>query len=331
MKRRILLTVAAGAVLAASAAAPALSKETVTYGYLLDPAMEGVLHAIKSGMIKSDKIDIDAKALPIPALIASTPTKRFDVLMNAVMAIPLAKARGLDLVVLSTALRSAPGGRGAGVWVRKDSPYKTLADIKGKTIGNYALQSTGTTWVRIALWRKHGFNVSYKGGDFNWVQIQAPQILTALESKRIDAGTLIHTQIYQADKSGNYRALAETNADLKELYGIYSVAAVNVTYPEKLQAKPEVFKEFNRMMRESAVWALENPDKAGEAVHKATGGKVPADFFKYWITELTLSPGAVSENDVKSMNVVWQQAKEMGILKAHPKAEDVVWDQAIRE
>ena len=235
-RRRVFAGLCAGAVALSMGAlglgaAPAAAKEKVTYGYLIDPALEGVLYAIKQGIVKSDKIEIDGKALAIPALIQSTPTKRFDVLMNAVMAIPLAAKRGLKLVVLSSALRAGKGGLGAGIWVKKDSPYKTMADLKGKTIGNYALRATGTTWIRLALLKKYKLNVSYKGGDMNWVQIPAPALLTALETGRVDAATLIHSQAYRARGSGNYRVLAWTNKDIRELYGVDTVAAVNVTYP----------------------------------------------------------------------------------------------------
>lgn len=314
----------------ALAAGPVQAKETITYGYLLDPSLEGVLYAIKQGIVKSDKIEIKATALSIPALIRSTPAKRFDVIMNAVMAIPFAKRRGLDLVVLSTALRAAPGGLGAGVWVKKDSPYKSLADLKGKTIGNYALRATGTTWIRIALWKVHGMNVSYKGGDMKWVQMPAPALLGALEAGRIDAATLIHAQAFQAKKSGNYRVLAWTNQDLKKKFGIYTVAAVNVTYPEKLKARPEAFREFNRMLRESALYAMKNAEKVGAAIAKDY--KISAEFFKAWFTDYSMFPAAVSAQDLKAMEVVWQNAKEMGIIKKVPSAEAVIWkDGAIRE
>ena len=323
------LTLAAFAGLATATAAPSGAKETVTYGYLLDPSLEGILYAIKQGIVKSDKIDIEAKALSIPALIRSTPAKRFDVLMNAVMAIPFARRRGLNLVVLSTALRAAPGGLGAGVWVRKDSPYKSLADLKGKTIGNYALRATGTTWIRIALWKAHGMNVSYKGGDFKWVQMPAPTLLAALEGGKIDAATLIHAQAYKARQTGNYRVLAWTNQDIKKKFGVYTVAAVNVTYPEKLKARPEAFKEFNRMLRESVLYAIKNADKVGAAISKKY--KIDAAFFKAWLKDYSFFPGAVARQDLKAMETVWRNAKEMGILKKYPKAADVVWQHAVRE
>ncbi len=322
-------TTAAAAVLAAALAGPAMAKETITYGYLLDPSLEGILYAIKSGKVTSDKITIKASALSIPALIQSTPAKRFDVIMNAVMAIPFARKRGLELVVLSTALRAAAGRKGANIWVKKSSPYKTLADLKGKVIGNFALRSTGTTWIRIALWKKHGMNVSYKNGDFKWVQLHAPALLPALATGRIDAATLIHAQAYKAAQSGDYRVLAWTSRDIYELFGVDTVSAVNVTYPEKLKARPEAFKEFNRMLRASVLYAMKNPDAVGKAISKKH--KISPAFFKAWLTDYSQFPGAIGKQDPKAMETVWQNAKEMGIIKKVPKASEVIWKHAIRE
>ncbi|MGY8998464.1 MAG: ABC transporter substrate-binding protein [Rhodospirillales bacterium] len=306
------------------------AKETVSYAYLADPALEGVMYAIKAGIVKSDKIVIETSALQIPALISSTPAKKYDVIMNAVMAIPFAKRRGLELIVLSTALRSAKGRLGAGIWVKKDSPYKTLNDLKGKKIGSYSLKATGTTWIRIALAKKHNVNVSYKGGDFSWVQIPAPALLSALETGRVAAATLIHAQAYSAIKTGNYRVLAWTNKDIKDHYGIDSVSAVNVTYPEKLKARPEAFKEFNRMMHESVQYAVSNADKVGAEIAKKTA-KIDAGYFKAWINDYSYFPGAISEADKKAMTLVWTVSKEMGVLKKIPDVNKSIWKHAIME
>ena len=308
----------------------AAAKEKISYAYLADPALEGILYGIKSGKVTSDLIEIEASALQIPALISSTPAKKYDVIMNAVMAIPFAKKRGLDLVVLSSALRSAPGREGAGIWVKKDSPYKTLADLKGKKIGSYSLRATGTTWIRIALWKKHGINVSYKGGDYEWVQIPAPALLTSLETGNVDAATLIHSQAYKARNSGDYRVLTWTSKDNFELFGADTLSAVNVTYPEKLKARPEAFKEFNRMLHESVQYAVNNPDQVGAAIAEQTA-KITADYFKAWLKDYSYFPGVVSEADKKAMTTVWTMSKEMGILKKVPDVNAVIWEHAITE
>lgn len=328
MKALKYLAGAAAAVALGATAAQA--KEKVTYAYLADPAIEGVLYAIKQGKVTSDLIEIDASALQIPALISSTPTKQYDVIFNAVMAIPFAKKRGLELVVLSTALRAGKGGLGAGIWVKDDSPYKTMADLKGKKIGSYSLRATGTTWIRIALMKKHDVNVSYKGGDMNWVQLPAPTLLTALQAGQVDAATLIHSQAYKARTEGGFRTLAWTNQDNRELFGVETVSAVNVTYPEKLAARPEAFKEFNRMMKETVAYALANTDAVGEAISKQTARITPA-YFKAWMQDYSYFPGVLSDDDAKAMTTVWENAKEMGILDEVPNVEDHVWEHAIRE
>ena len=41
---------------------PVSAKEKVTYAYLADPALEGVMYAIKTGKVKSDKITIETNA-----------------------------------------------------------------------------------------------------------------------------------------------------------------------------------------------------------------------------------------------------------------------------
>ncbi|MCC2096655.1 MAG: ABC transporter substrate-binding protein [Hyphomicrobiales bacterium] len=318
------LAVAAAATLALPAGASA--KETISYAYLADPALDGILYAIRTGKVKSDKIDIKASALAIPALIQSTPAKRYDVIMNAVMAIPFAKRRGLDLVVLSSALRGV-GDLGAGIWVKKDSPAKTIADLKGKKIGNYALTSTGTTWIRIALRSKYKINVSYKGGDMNWVQIPAPALLSALESGRVDAATLIHAQAFKARQTGNYRLLAQTNKDIRDTFKVDTVSAVNVTYPEKLKAKPEAFREFNRVLRESVKYAVAHADEVGQDLAKTK--KVDPKYFAAWIKDYSFFPGYISAEDRKAMQVLFEQSKEMGILKTVPDVGKVIWKDAI--
>jgi hypothetical protein len=72
--KRINLTIAL-AVAGLITINPVSAKEKVTYAYLADPALEGVMYAIKQGIVKSDKITIETNALQIPALISSTPAK----------------------------------------------------------------------------------------------------------------------------------------------------------------------------------------------------------------------------------------------------------------
>jgi NitT/TauT family transport system substrate-binding protein len=322
-------TLALALFAASLAASPALAKNKVTYAYLLDPAVDAVMYGIKSGKVASDKIEIEAKSLAIPALIQATAAKTFDVVMTAVIGIPRANSQGLKLTILSTALRAHPSGEGADIWVKADSPIKTVKDLKDKTIGVYALNSTGITWVRLALWRNYGMNVSYKDGDSKWVEMPAPALPGALLAGKIDAATLIHSQAYKAAESGQFRSIARTSEDNFKAYGVRAVAAVNVGYPEKIAERPEAYKEFDRMLKGSVDYALKHLDEVAQAVGKEKN--IDPEFFKVWFTRYSEFPASVSKADLKSIEVNWKESKELGLITEYPNVEDLVWKDAIRE
>lgn len=148
-------------------ASGALAKEVIKFGYLSDPSHEAVLWALKNGKVESDLIEVQADALQIPALIQATIAQTYDVVQTAGMAIPRARSKGLDLRIIGTALRYHKAGEGADIWVRKDSPLKSAADLKGKKLAVYSLGSSGITLIRIALANSHGFNVDLEGGDID--------------------------------------------------------------------------------------------------------------------------------------------------------------------
>ena len=229
INRRSALKLAAAPALMA-VARPGFAKEKITYAYLLDPAYDAVTWALSNGKVKSDTIEVEARGLAIPQLIQATSAKQYDVIMTAVIALPPAQERGLELRVLSTALQQSPGGEGGGIWVKSDSPIKNPAELKGKTLGSYALRSTGYTQVRLALIKKYGLNAALEGGDVKQVEIQAPNLPGALAAGQIDAATLIHSQAFRALKSGEFRTIAETGRDNIEVSGTRFISALNVSY-----------------------------------------------------------------------------------------------------
>ena len=136
MIRRTLLRSGVAALAAATLlqiATPANAKEVVTFGYLADPSHEAVLWPLRNGKVKSDLIDVQATGLQISALIQATSARTYDVIETAAMAIPRAREHGLDLLIMGTGLRYHTSGEGAGIWVQKGSPIKSIADLKGKS------------------------------------------------------------------------------------------------------------------------------------------------------------------------------------------------------
>jgi len=329
MKRRtVLKLIAAPAVLTLVRPGSARAKEKITYAYLLDPAYDAVTWAMSNGKVVSDLIDVEARGLAIPQLIQATSAKQYDVVMTAVIAVPPAKARGLDLAVLSAALQQSPAGEGGGIWVKRDSPIKNPKELKGKTLGSYALRSTGYTQVRLALIQKYGLNAALEGGDIKQVEIQAPNLPGALAAGQIDAATLIHSQAFRASKSGEFRPIAETGRDNIEAFGMRFVSAVNVSYPEKLAQRAAAFREFNRMFRDSVRYALSHRDEVFGAVGQKTN--LPPDFFNWWFEKSSSVPGTFTDEHATIINKFYELSKNIGMIQNYPDIRTVVWEHALR-
>jgi len=327
MKRRSVLGLLAAPALM-TLARPGFAKEKVTYAYLLDPAYDAVTWAMTKGRIASDLITVEARGLAIPQLIQATSAKQYDVIMTAVIAVPPAAARGLELRVLSTALQQSANGEGAGVWVKSDSPIKNPKELKGKSLGSYALRSTGYTQVRLALIHKYGLNAALEGGDLKQVEIQAPNLPGALAAGQIDAATLIHSQAFRALKSGEFRPIAETGRDNIEVYGMRFISALNVSYPERLAQRPDAFKEFNRMFRESVRYALAHRNEVFEAVGNQSN--LPIEFFDWWFEKSSDVPGTFEDSHARIITKFYELSKEIGMIESYPDIRTLVWEHALR-
>jgi len=327
-RRSVLKLMAAPALMSVARPGFAQTKEKVTYAYLLDPAYDAVTWAMSNGKVTSDLITVEARGLAIPQLIQATSAKQYDVIMTAVIAVPPAQARGLELRVLSNALQQSAAGEGAGIWVKSDSAVKTPKDLKGKTLGSYALRSTGYTQVRLALIHKYGLNAALEGGDVKQVEIQAPNLPGALAAGQIDAATLIHSQAFRALKSGEFRPIAETGRDNIEAFGMRFISALNVSYPEKLTQRPEAFKEFNRMFRESVRYALTHRAEVFAAVGQQNN--LPPEFFEWWFAKSSDVPGTFDESHAKIIMKFYELSKEIGMIQAFPDIRTLVWEHALK-
>ena len=327
-RRNVLKLLAAPALMTVARPGFAQTKDKVTYAYLLDPAYDAVTWAMSNGKIASDRITVEARGLAIPQLIQATSAKQYDVIMTAVIAIPPAAARGLELKVLSNALQQSPAGEGAGIWVKSDSPIKNPKDLKGKSLGSYALRSTGYTQVRLALIHKYKLNAALEGGDVKQVEIQAPNLPGALAAGQIDAATLIHSQAYRALKSGEFRPIAETGRDNIEAFGMRFISALNVSYPERLAQRPDAFKEFNRMFRDSARYALTHRDEVFGAVGKQTN--LPPEFFTWWFEKSSDVPGTFEESHAQAIMKLYELSKDIGMIQGFPDIRTVAWEHALR-
>ena len=327
MKRWLLQAITGVAALLAAGAAHA--QTVVKFGYLADPSHEAVIWALKNGKVKSDKVQVEATPLDISALIQATAARTYDVVQTAAVAVPRARERGLDLRIIGTALRYHASGEGAGIWVPKNSPIKSVADLKGKKLGVYSIGSAGITLIRIALSDVHGLNTATRGGDVELVEIPAPALPAALASGRIDAATLIHAQAFKAAKDGDFVAITQTAEDLSKKLGSRMVSAVLAGYGDKLEANPDTYIEFLRVLRASVEYAQQHPDEVYAAAGAATG--TDPEFFRAWFTRFSEFPVSLTGQDITAIDLLFKRSVDLGLMKDAPPAMQAVWKPALKD
>jgi NitT/TauT family transport system substrate-binding protein len=322
MKRLLMAAIAATTL-----AIPAWAKETIKFAHLADPSHQAMMWALNNGKVTSDLIEVEADALQIPALIQATVARSYDVVQTAGMAIPRARARGLDLRIIGTSLRYHEAGEGADIWVAPDSPLQSAEDLKGKKLAVYSLGSSGITLVRIALANAHGLNVDLEDGDIEFVEMPPPGMPAALASGNVDAATLIHAQAYEAQNTDAFRSIVSTAPDNFEQFGVRMVSAVLAGYGEKLEADPELYREFLRVLHESVEYAKNNPDEVFAAVAAETD--TDAAFFERWFAEFSDFPVLMTEDDLKAIQILWDEAAKLGLLENVPPVAETVWSETL--
>ncbi len=313
-------------ILAGCLALPALAvgKEKITVAYLDEDSHRAVFYALEERIIPSDLIEVETRALNIPALIQATGTRQFDVVQTAVVAVPKLAERGVQLKILSVALQAKD--EAAVIFVRHDSPLKTPADLKGRGLAVEALGATVTTYMRVSLQKKYGLNMALKGGDVRLEQIPRDVIPGLLAQGKIDAAYLYHTPAYRLRRDPGYRILQNTIRDFVETVGARPVTALMVTYPETLEKKGAAIKEFNRVLRASMEYARTRPE-VWEAVAKKHGAS--AEFLRDWFAHQYEFPATMTADLARGVQKMWELTHELGDLKGVPNVHDFVWWEGV--
>ncbi|MBI2320166.1 MAG: ABC transporter substrate-binding protein [Betaproteobacteria bacterium] len=317
--------------IAMTAALPrhAAAKDTIKFANQQDPVFIAAVYPIQSGKVKSDLVTIEFSFLGIAGLNQAPATRQYDVVHTASISVPRARDQGIPMNIIAISNRYPRDGDGANIWVKESSPYRTLADLKGRTIGTYGLNSGGFTNVRQVLALKLGFNVDLDKGDFRFVELPAPALPAALESGRIDAATLVHAQIFKAKQSGGFRSLVKVQEEGYKLFGVQVPSLVLAAYTERLNAKPAAYRAFLKLLQDSMAYVRANP---GE-VFKAVGAQQNIDpaYFTMWFKEFGDIPYALGPNDIVGLRKSWEASKKIGALDRVPEVTEVIWSGAIQK
>ncbi|MCD6679538.1 MAG: ABC transporter substrate-binding protein [Burkholderiaceae bacterium] len=136
------------------------------------------------------------------------------------------------------------------VVVAKDSPLRTVADLKGKRIAVSALINFGTLGIQESL---KAAGVDPKSVTF--VTFPFPNMMSALEHGQVDAAWLVEPFLTQARDSGNTRDLFDPFGGTMQ--GVPAAGFMMTAAYAK--ANPDVVSRFKRAMAEASRRAAADP------------------------------------------------------------------------
>lgn len=269
-----------------------------------------------AGVFKKHGIDLTVDTRPFAGYLASIPSKStFATTYSGIDAIQKMN-EGLDIAVIGGGLTVLQD-----VFVQKDSPIKTVADLRGKRVGVWSTGAGAYKVARAAIADSTGIDIEK---DAKIVQLAPPALLKLLERGEVDAMINISSfTIRAASEPGKFRSIFSPNDYWKQKTGYPIVwAAPLIAWKSWVDENPTRAKNYAEAVEESFEWLSkpENLDAAVKQYGTLAGVTTPDQIavYKKLFAEHRIF---LSEWNPKVVDSQWkflEMAKSHGILPAVP-------------
>ena len=167
---------------------------------LIDAKGIGAKHGLKFNNLMMDFTEA-ANALKLGRATASA--------MQPSTAVNLLRS-GTDIRLIAPQIWS-----GNSWLVKKDSPYKSLADLKGKKIGNFA-RVTGAYFFSAVIAKEKKLDIEK---DFQSIPAETGALIALLERGEVEAINMFEPHTTRLVLSDKYRVLLDFDEELEKLFG----------------------------------------------------------------------------------------------------------------
>ena len=166
--------------------------------------------------------------------------------------------------------------------VRKDSPYQTVADLKGKKIA--ATKGTDPYLFTLRALQQAGL----KKDDVELVHLQHPDGRTALEKGDVDAWAGLDPHMAASEVQAGSRLLYR-NTD----FNSYGVVSVTERYAKE---HPQAIETVLKAYEQAREWSVKNPDELAKLLASESG--LPLDVAKLQLSRTDLARPQLTAQDV---------------------------------
>lgn len=269
-----------------------------------------------AGVFAKHGIDLTVDVRPFAGFLSAIPSKEAMATTYSGIDAISKMNEGLDLAIIGGGLTVIQE-----VFVQKDSPIKTVADLRAKRLGVWSTGAGAFKAARAAIMDAAGFDVVK---DTKIVQLGPPALFKLLERGDIDAMINISSFTVQAaSQPDKFRSIFSVNDYWKKKTGYPLVwAAPLVAWKSWVNENPGRAKNYAQAVEDSFRW-LRKPENLDAAVQKygtLAGVTSPAAIaiYKKWLGEKRVF---LAEWDEKAVDAQWQfleMAHHLGVLPAVP-------------
>jgi len=206
----------------------------------------------------------------------------------------------LAVYVIAQHVGERPGSFSVYWAVKDDSPIKTVADLKGKTIGINVI-GAGTQGPLNVLLKKNGVDPDK---DLKWVEVSFPLSEQALRTGRVDAVNMVQPFAALAERKGGIRKLLSLSEALPNI--VHIVEACRKDFVDK---NPELTKMYVRDITRGMKMALADRAETLKVVSETMKAPIPVlDTYLLKSNDFAREPGAAPNFDgIQAMADVYAQ------------------------
>lgn len=122
--------------------------------------------------------------------------------------------------------------------VKKDSPHKSFADLKGKKIGNFA-RVTGAYFFSAVIAKEQKLDLEK---DFQSIPAETGALIALLERGDVEAINMFEPHVTRLVMSGRYRVLLDFDIALEEIFGAPPLKSTVGMLKETVEKQPQLVK-----------------------------------------------------------------------------------------
>jgi NitT/TauT family transport system substrate-binding protein len=246
LSRRTILAALGAVSIAFPHRVRAQSLQTLRLGAVPEDSATPVLYAQQSGLFQRYGLDVKLVAERSgPAISSAVLGGGYDIGKASVTPLVIGHAKNLPFTIIAPGGISNASAPIDALFVRGDSPYTSAAALSGKTFGVYGIGDIYTISTRAWL-EKNGVDPS----GVKFVEIPISAMVPAIESGRIDAGSMNEPAVQLGLQSPKLRVLAHAFAAVAPRF-MYTAWFATSAFAAKNGA---TLAAFAHAMREAAAY-----------------------------------------------------------------------------